>query len=378
MLPARLLALLARVLVIAGVLTVGSAAHAKVCETDNECGGIGAVCEGPPCVNGQCTQRSCPGDACNPGRCDLAMGCVQDHPMCKSNGLVCDGEEFCQEFFGIAVCLTTGPVSCDDGDFCTIDSPCTEPFGCTHTPLNCDDGNQCTIDTCDSGSGCIHEVIPRCCRISADCVETDKCSVGPVCRGLFCSDGTPRNCDDDDACTFDFCDPRTGCAHTPIDGCGNPRLTCQTDADCTTPCATDRICSGGACTVGMPVVCDDGDPCTVDSCDPVKGCVAPPRTGFEGLACVCERADPPSCADDTIPKSVRNRRAGGCKAVGHATAAAGRKRSRLAGKAAKQFLQAAKQSAKVAGHGVSAGCSHALATLFTDDQHRAVTVHDQH
>src|SRR5262249_29294707 len=45
---------------------------------------------------------------------------------------------------------------------------------------------------------------------------------------------TPVNCDDGDACTIDSCDPQAGCTHVPRD-------------------------------------CDDGEPCTADSCDPLTG-----------------------------------------------------------------------------------------------------------
>lgn len=49
--------------------------------------------------------------------------------------------------------------------------------------------------------------------------------------------GSDADCDDGDACTIDSCDPATGsCHHEPLD-------------------------------------CDDGDACTVDSCDPVAGCL---------------------------------------------------------------------------------------------------------
>jgi hypothetical protein len=369
---------LARALVIAGVITVAIAARGRglTCIHDDDCThGFGAPCDIPPCVNGQCTMRVCPGDACHPQHCDGNAGCVVDPLRCPSNGLVCDGEESCEVVGGVAKCRNTGPLNCNDGDACTLDSPCTEPFGCTHTPRNCDDGDPCTIDSCNHNSGCIHELIPQCCRLSADCPD-DKCTVDRVCRAPFCSEGTPRNCDDGEDCTFDYCDPQTGCVHTPIDGCAHLHLMCQTDADCASPCATDRICSGGACT-GTPVVCDDGDACTVDSCDPATGCVGAPRTGFDALACVCERAEPPSCAGQSIPKSVAKKQTRGCKAVGLAATASGGKRTRLIGKAAKQFQQAAKQATKAAGHGISAECGGALAVRFSDDRSRAVTARDQ-
>ncbi|MCP3979690.1 MAG: hypothetical protein GY716_10245, partial [bacterium] len=75
----------------------------------------------------------------------------------------------------------------------TGDSPCT------NTPVDCDDNNACTLDSCDPTTGeCVHE---------------------------------PIVCDDGDECTVDSCDPATG------------------------QCIFD------------PLSCDDGDPCTVDTCE---------------------------------------------------------------------------------------------------------------
>jgi len=46
------------------------------------------------------------------------------------------------------------------------------------------------------------------------------------------------------------------------------------------PCTTNGQCLAGQC-VGEPLVCDDGNPCTDDVCDPALGCKAEPNT----LAC---------------------------------------------------------------------------------------------
>ena len=329
--------------------------------------------------------RVCPGDVCNPGHCDLAMGCVQDH-LCQPDDLVCNGVEFCRVVdlgFGIeiGVCDTTGPISCDDGNACTIDSQCTEPLGCTHTRLNCDDGDPCTSDYCRRDSGCHHDRTLGCCRTNDDCLaETDKCTVNRTCVNTFCKPGTPRDCDDGDACTADSCDSQTGCIHTRIAGCGTSgHPTCQTDADCAAACVTGRTCTGGTCSAGTPTVCDDGDPCTTDTCDPTTGCVTTARTGFDLLACVCERVDPPACASQRVPKSLGKHVTRGCKAVALAASATGRKRTKLVGKAANQFGRAASHATRAAGHkGLSVDCGNTLAARFADDRTRAITVRADH
>ncbi len=357
--------------------------EATACVNSSEClnfdpCAVNIRCEGGNCVS---DPRVCPGDTCNPGRCEPGTGCVQDH-LCQSDGLICNGIEFCMPIFVpligfIPTCQTTGPLSCDDGNACTIDSQCTEPFGCTHTAMNCDDGDACTSDGCKSDTGCVHEFIEGCCRKDADCLpETDKCTMNRLCVNTFCTLGTPIDCDDGDACTTDSCDSQTGCSHTSIPDCRTTtQPTCHTDADCTIPCATGRTCSGGTCTNGSPVVCDDGDPCTTDSCDPAHGCITGARTGFDVLACVCERVDPPPCTGQSIPRSIGTRVTRGCKAVALAANATGKKRTRLVGKAAKLFAAAAMRATHAAGHkGLAADCGNALAATFTDDRARAITV----
>jgi len=76
-------------------------------------------------------------------------------------------------------------------------------------------------------------------------------------------------CDDHNPCTDDACvDPSTGT-------CGHSNNT----APCDSVCMTQGTCGGGSCQGGIPRNCDDGNACTVDSCDPTLGCVHSPVTG---------------------------------------------------------------------------------------------------
>jgi hypothetical protein len=89
-------------------------------------------------------------------------------------------------------------------------------------------------------------------------------------------------CDDGDACTDDSCDPNTGeCVY-------EPNVVCDDGDAC-----TDDSCdpNTGECVYEPNVVCDDGDACTDDSCDPNTGeCVYEPNI-------VCDDAD--ICTDDS-------------------------------------------------------------------------------
>ena len=83
-------------------------------------------------------------------------------------------------------------------------------------------------------------------------------------------------CDDGNPCTTDTCDPALGCFNTDVAGGCN-------DGDA---CTVGDTCAAGAC-AGTPVACNDGNPCTKDACDPAKGCVSTPTTAAcnDGNAC---------------------------------------------------------------------------------------------
>src|SRR5262245_19984952 len=59
-------------------------------------------------------------------------------------------------------------------------------------------------------------------------------------------------------------------------GDGRGCLACHAAAEC----GTDDACASYACVAGACAktkrVCDDGDPCTTDACDPASGCVRAP------------------------------------------------------------------------------------------------------
>jgi hypothetical protein len=49
---------------------------------------------------------------------------------------------------------------------------------------------------------------------------------------------------------------------------------CTTNADCDdhNVCNGTESCQAGVCVPGTPITCNDGSPCTTDTCDPVAGC----------------------------------------------------------------------------------------------------------
>lgn len=289
-----------------------------------------------------CRLRSCAdANPCTDNACDPELGCtfsLQPNGTSCEDADVCNGQQACQN----GNCVTTiGTVpSCGpDGNPCTADG-CDEVTGCFHTPLDnqagvagCDDANPCTgnelcvAGACQAGTPitCMAPT-PFCnpatgmceakaCQNPGQCDDgnpctTDACTGGfcantPLGNGASCDDGNlcngvrscsggvcqpptaPVVCNDSDVCTFDTCIPATGMCHTQaIAGCCNDAGDCN-DADaCTTDsCAVDHTCSHTA------IVCDDANACTDDSCVPASGCGHTPVVGCQ----LC--ASPATCPD---------------------------------------------------------------------------------
>jgi hypothetical protein len=171
-----------------------------------------------------------------PGPCDDGNPCTVDS---------CDGATGRCRF----VPAPDG-TACDDGDFCTTPDRCVTGRCVAGPPRDCSDGNSCTIDFCSRFQrACIH--LPRppgaLCDDGDRCTLNDRCQPGAVCRG------TARNCNDNNSCTTDRCDPATGaCVNTP----GPDGALCD-DAN---PCTGSDRCTMGRC-VGTPVA--DGLQCIV-------------------------------------------------------------------------------------------------------------------
>ena len=95
-----------------------------------------------------------------------------------------------------------------------------------------------------------------------DCDDGDLCTSGDRCVAGQCQ-GSPVVCNDLNMCTSDSCDPKVGCRFEPKEG------YCDDGNACTGP----DVCVSGACVGGPQVSCDDHEYCTFDWCDPMKGCL---------------------------------------------------------------------------------------------------------
>jgi hypothetical protein len=295
----------------------------------NKCTGGGDGCGGP------CTNDCVSGRFCNVGTCDPCTGashcgasCLDctigaRNKACVAGNCGCNGVGDCAagEACRSSRCVPQTETNCTDGadndgdgltdcgdpdclnQSCDDNNPCTESDkcvagGCIGTQKICNDSNACTDDTCNSSGGCV---------FSND--NSNSCN-----DGLFCTAG--------DSCVNGACiGTANPCAGPDGDGncaesCNESNDTC-TAADpvgsaCTdgSACTSFDVCSNGTCVGGSTVSCDDSNPCTEDSCNPVTGCVNTPYGGCNlpnGSPCIangmCSKGNC-ECADAACSSKV--------------------------------------------------------------------------
>lgn len=97
--------------------------------------------------------------------------------------------------------------------------------------------------------------------------------------------GGPLDASGDDDAIVEGCQDDLDCTATPpgpclVSACNTEVHKCIfTASPAGTPCASGNaclkaeICVEGACTGGQQIGCDDGEPCTIDTCSPATGCV---------------------------------------------------------------------------------------------------------
>ncbi len=268
------------------------------CQTSDDCAAFedGDACNGTlVCVADVCALDPATVVTCAPGKDPCAVvGCEPTTGECVTDaapdGTPCEDADACTvgDSCQSGLCASGGPVACEVDGPCAVAS-CDPEAGCVQTAVDdgtaCDDGNPCTSgDACAAGA-CLGGASVCDCASDADCApfQTDLCQAALVCVDGQCQVGLgqPVGCPpSDDPCLVSQCDPATGaCGTTPAaDG-----TTCGDPADA---CAVGATCQAGAC-VAAAGLCDDGNPCTTDVCDPIKGCGHLPAEGAcdDGNAC---------------------------------------------------------------------------------------------
>ncbi len=207
--------------------------NTKYCNDNNVCT-LTDICSNGVCTSGKVLDCN-DGWDCTDDPCDPKKGCqhFNDNTNKCVDLLPCTAKEYCKD----GKCLSGGPSSCDDANECTADScdikegckheslgekPCNDGNACTKTDVckdakcnnsgltDCDDNNQCTLDTCNSKTGCIHQ------KKTGLCDDGDACTEGDACKDGKCLSKGKVNCDDDSICTEDYCEKEPGCKHDPV------------------------------------------------------------------------------------------------------------------------------------------------------------------
>ena len=253
-------------------------------------------------------------------------------PLCEEtcdDGNACTADE-CVE--GDCVHSST---DCNDSNQCTADSCNPATGGCDSVPLLGDpctaqDGSACTLDTglCNASGDCELTAIPDCCESDGECADEDLCTFeactnnecvpagaaictpGDACEETGCDPGTgscvdlPVVCDPPGPCEAGgYCDPVSGCTYAPIPGCCLSHEACDDGDPCSSDTCFNYACEHDTChdpvsaceqyetcddqcvpIITGPTNCGDGDLCTDDDCDPVDGCMNPPKcTGTDEI-----------------------------------------------------------------------------------------------
>ena len=302
--------------------TIDACDSAEGCQFDPD---TGALCEDNNpctehafCVEGLCVgeDNSCPctEDAdCSPfdddDACNGTMACVEGRCEIASSGATtCDSssDTACRRNTcdaGTGLCFPTDVAAgegCDDGDACTTQDVCVSGLCRGFGTETCDDGNACTTDSCDPDLGCQHVANNLPCDDGDRCTIGDHCSFG-ICSPVVnvCSCGSDEDCPasaasspcygeykcgKDDKCHLEIASALSCPTDSPgscgtwtcdetLGACVQHSLPNDTPCNDQDACTTEDRCVFGVCVGVGALECEDGEPCSFNTCHPEWGCV---------------------------------------------------------------------------------------------------------
>ena len=231
-----------------------------------------------PCHTGEDGEATCIPAVTTP-TCvvdDDCLSALGDPGVCKSVGCV-DG--FCK------IQDASDGTACDDGNACYKNTACLDGE-CFGQEIDCDDNNSCTQDRCLPISGCKHEPDDL-----ATCTDGDPCTLSDACADGQCVPGVPVDCNDDNACTNDYCDSATGeCVQEATLG----------DCDDGDSCTGDDTCKLGVCTGTPTCPCSTVSDCPSDG--PDNAClgsyVCADNPNSPGKMCAIDPMTKVTCSQD--------------------------------------------------------------------------------
>ncbi|MEY3014141.1 MAG: hypothetical protein RIT45_2876 [Pseudomonadota bacterium] len=267
------------------------------------------------CVDGGCLT----GEVCVPVQTgtDTITACAPVHArLCDP----CDEDNDCNGA-GITggVCVDRGPAGAFCGTACEGDTDCPQGYACGDVnSLGGTAAKQCVPKDealCTCSPAAIAKELSTACAVQGEggascpgkraCLADGKSDApaggglsaclgkapGPeVCDGSDndCDGSTDEGidgCDDGNPCTIDTCDQSLGCVHNPSAAGCDDGDACTAEDACVKS-GTDVVCQGKA------IDCDDNDACTTDACDATAGCT---HTASGGA---CDDGDP--CTDKDV------------------------------------------------------------------------------
>jgi hypothetical protein len=275
--------------------------------TGGPCQDGSACTTGDTCLEGKCSPGTAvlcdDGNDCTADSCDPASGCAFTAGLeCCTSVAECNDSNPCtSDACSNGKCLFATAVdgtACEDGNLCTGPDACTGT-SCGGAAVVCQDGNACTADACDPATGCTFAAIP-----AGSCDDSDPCTGPDTCTGTVCGGAAVSGC-----CTVDSqCSDGKDCT---TDACPD-HLCVFTDAPLGTPCSDGDACTAqdgcdaGSCKA-VAVLCQDGNECTQDSCDPILGCAF---TALPGNG--CDDKNPCTSGDTCQPTTCVGTPVAGC------------------------------------------------------------------
>jgi len=237
-----------------------------------------------PCTLDTCEADGCHHDPVVSGACDDGDPCTQgescDQGRCTGGTFVCE----CQKDLDCGPSATPCHLrTCNQQDHTCVEAPVEDL-----TP--CDDGNPCTageacfdgecrggadVCDCENDAECPAPADP-CSPLHCDltdhkckaaprkdgeaCEDGDLCTQNDQCDQGHCKAGPRKDCDDQNDCTSDSCNPASGACENVY----QPGFGC---------CASEKDC-------------DDGDLCTIEACVAHRCEYSPEPAGASGFGCV--------------------------------------------------------------------------------------------
>jgi hypothetical protein len=244
---------------------------------DPECRFDVGGCRRAICGNGAVE----PDESCDPGGIDGAPPAFGD-ATCETLGFPGPGTLTCT--LDCLAIITVPHCRASVTDTCTRDDDCAAGDGCAPGCSQCGNGFLDAGEECDEGVS--NGSTPNHCR--DDC-RAPRCG-DAIADVAHCADDVDTAC----ASAAD-CGPGVPCVAG--EACDQGAALCMGGDNAGAPCCSESDCPGGDCPgdecgrnrddvagccrcdcSAEPSVCadandcDDGDPCTTDSCDPVAGC----------------------------------------------------------------------------------------------------------